>query len=103
MATQRAEHLDIQKVGHVNAFARILNSFPYELCIRLLLQKDGNYGRGVEDDQGPLAEVARVVSVPYPPDSHLRRLVYFDWLELRYLLEPLLHGWFSGYLLYLGE
>ena len=65
LTVQHVEHLDIQKVQHVNAFSRALDPFPNRLGVRPRVQEDRNHGGGVQDDQRPLAEFARLVGVSH--------------------------------------
>jgi len=102
VTSQYMEHLYVKEVRDVHLFG-LPEPTPYAGGALPEVKKHRHRRRSVNDDHKTLLYVARVVGVPHPADRDLRRLVYFDWLELRYLFEPLLHGWFSGYLLYLGE
>ena len=103
LAAQHVEHLNIQKVQHVNAFSRALDPFPNRLGVRPRVQEDRNHGGGVQDDQRPLAEFARLVGVSHPADRDLRRLVQLNRFLVTQTLHHLAQGRLLGCLLYLGE
>lgn len=103
LAAQHVEHLKVQEVWHVNPLSRLLDPFPDGLGVRTGIQEDRNYGRSVEDDQRPLAEVARIIGITHPTNCYLRRLVQLHRFPTAQAFHHLAQCRLLRYLLDLGE
>ena len=82
LPTQHVEHLKVHEVGNVKALAGALDPLPDALGSQTRVEEHGEDRRGVEDDQGPLTEVAGIVGVPQAADRYVRWLVQLDRLSL---------------------
>jgi hypothetical protein len=65
-------------VRNVEALTGTLDPLPDALGSGPGVELHGDDSRGIEDDQVPLTEVARVISVSQATDSYVRRLVQLD-------------------------
>ena len=80
LPTERVEHLEVHEMGDVEALAGALDPHPDALSSRTGIKEHGDDRRGVENNQGPLTEVAEIISVPQAADRHVRWLVQLDRL-----------------------
>ena len=66
-------------------------------------QQHGDCRRGVQNDQEPSAEIARIISVPQATDRYFRWFIQLDWFVLRQTFHELLEGRLLSHLLDLRE
>ena len=102
MAPQTVKHLDVEQVRRVQALAGASQPVAYG-CRRPQPEQPSQRRRSIEDDQGPSAEIARIVCVPQASDRYVRRFIQLDRLAPRQALHKLLKSRLLGHLLYLRE
>lgn len=103
MASQDLKYLDLEEMRHVQRHVRPRDPTPDTRGLSTHIQQHGDRRRGVQDDQRPSAEIARIIRVSQAPDRCVRRFIQLDRLVLRDALHQLPKGRFLGHLLYLRK